>query len=72
MDIKIIGVLDATHHLLELVPKVLPALVRHHKVMLKHNGHTLPDHVPSKGSLGLRQDPGSRLIGDPARHALIK
>ena len=66
VHIKVVGVLDASYKLLELILKVLPAPLRHHEVMLHGDGETVADSVPGIRTLGLRKGARSRLVWHPA------
>ena len=49
VHVEVIGVLDGSHHLLQLVLEILPSLVTHHEVVFHGDGKTVPGSVTCLG-----------------------
>ena len=72
MDIEVVGHLDASDELEELVVKILPPLRGHHKVVLEVDGETVANGETGIRALGLGQGASGGLVGNPGREALVE
>ena len=72
VHVEVVGVLDAAYELLQLIPEVLAALLRHHEVVLEDDGETLPDDVARERALALGERAGRGLVRHAAGHALVE
>ena len=70
--VDVVGHLDGSNKLGQLIAKVLAPRRGHHKVMLHGNGETLTDRVPGKRALALGENAGRSLVWDTRRDTLVK
>ena len=71
MDVEVVGLLDAAHHLLHLIIKVPAPLLRHHEVVLHRDGQTVPRGVGRELLAALRERARGGLVGHAAGQPLI-